>query len=162
MKSYKEKRYLSYLFLYLIMMLQITQLNAHERINTMSNKSDKEMLSELNEQFIKNFISMDTTAHNEIIHKDFVCIENSGEIVNRDEYMEEWAVSYGKGNFTSFDYTDEHIRLFGDVALVRSTTNYTRINDGETITGSSVYTDTYIKENGRWWCVQAQITPAKK
>jgi hypothetical protein len=46
------------------------------------------------------------------------------------------------------------------MALVKSRTNYTRTK-GETTKGSSVYTDTYIKENGRWWCVQAQITPIK-
>ncbi len=49
----------------------------------------------------------------------------------------------------------EHIRIFGNTALVKSKTNYTKTANGETVKGSSVYTDTYIKENGRWWCVQA-------
>ncbi|HEV8283919.1 MAG TPA: DUF4440 domain-containing protein [Chitinophagaceae bacterium] len=120
---------------------------------------DKEQLSILNAQFIKNFISGDTVAHNEIIHKDFLCIENSGAIVNRDEYLKEWAHSYKDGRFTSFTYTDEYIRLFGNAALIRSKTVYTKNINGKTITGNTVYTDTYIKENGRWWCVQAQITP---
>ena len=124
-----------------------------------SEKNDRELLSILNAQFISNFISGNTTSHNEIIHKDFVCIENSGEIIGRDEYLKAWAVAYAEGHFTSFSYTDEYIRLFGPVALVRSKTVYAKIVNGKTVKGNTAYTDTYIKENGRWWCVQAQITP---
>ncbi len=120
---------------------------------------DRVALSKLNAQFIKNFIAHDTVAHNEIIHKDFICIENNGQIANRKEYMKNWATDYPNGGFISFTYQDEFIRFFGDVALVRSKTVYTRIKSGKTISGNSVYTDTYLKENGRWFCIQAQITP---
>lgn len=120
---------------------------------------DRDALSKLNAQFIKNFINHDTLAHNEIIHQDFVCIENNGRIENRKEYMTNWATDYPSGGFTSFGYTDEFIRFFGDIALVRSKSVYTRIKNGKIMNGSSVYTDTYRKENGRWWCIQAQITP---
>jgi hypothetical protein len=120
---------------------------------------DRAALSKLNAQFIKNFINHDTIAHNKIIHNDFICIENNGEVANRKKYMKNWSSDYPSGNFTSFSYKDEFIRFFGDVALVRSQSVYTKIKNGKTITGNSVYTDTYIKENGRWWCVQAQITP---
>jgi hypothetical protein len=122
---------------------------------------DMETLSRMNDRFIKNFISQDTMAHNEIIHKDFVCIQSSGQIADRGEYMKGWAAAYQNSGYTSFDYTDEFIRIFGNTALVRSRTIYTRIDNGQTTKGSSLYTDTYIKENGRWWCVQAQITPVK-
>ncbi len=126
-----------------------------------SNKEDLATLSELNARFIKNYVHQDTVSHNQIIHKDFVCIENSGKIVGREEYMKEWADSYGKGDFKTFGFEDEYIRLFGDMALVRAKSVYTKVKDGVTVKGSSVYTDTYIKERGRWWCVQAQITPVK-
>ena len=124
-----------------------------------TSNTDQEMLSRLNAQFILNFINQDTAAHNQIIHKDFVCIEGNGAIVDRDRYMRDWATDYSNGKFTSFSITDEVIRIFGDMALVRSKTVYTRIKGNKEVLGNSIYTDTYIKENGRWWCVQAQITP---
>ena len=123
---------------------------------------DRAALSALNAQFIKNFINNDTVAHNEIIHEDFMCIESSGRIVERGEYMKDWAHGYDSKVFTSFTIQDEFIRLFGNVALVRSKTVYTKIVDGKSVNGNSVYTDTYVKENGRWWCVQAQITGVKQ
>ena len=84
--------------------------------------------------------------------------ENMGAIVPRNAYMKAWATDYQNGGFTSFHAQDEHIRIFGSMALVRSKTVFTRVKNGVTFGGSSVYTDTYVKENGRWWCVQAQIT----
>lgn len=121
--------------------------------------SDRAALSKLNAQFIRNYINHDTVAHNEIIHKDFVCIENNGTIENRKEYMKNWVTDYPNAHFISFNYKDEVIRIFGDMALVRSKSYYTRVKNRKTMSGSSIYTDTYKKENGRWWCIQAQITP---
>jgi archaellum component FlaG (FlaF/FlaG flagellin family) len=123
---------------------------------------DTAELRELNSRFIKNFILMDTVAHNEIIHQDFVCINGNGTISNRREYMEAWATAYSKTGYTTFSITDENIRIFTDMALVRSKTVYVKEVDGKQIAGNSVYTDTYIRENGRWWCVQAQITPVDR
>lgn len=131
-------------------------------INEIQNRmEDREKLSRLNALFIKNFIKQDTATHNELIHTDFVCIEGDGTIASRKEYTKAWATDYDKGKFTDFSITDEHIRIFGNMALVRSKTVYTRLQDGKEIAGNSIYTDTYIKENDRWWCVQAQITPIK-
>lgn len=125
-------------------------------------KSDSAQLSALNAQFIKNFLNQDVAAHNKIIHKDFVCIEGNGHVVQRDEYMKAWATDYSTSGYTSFSYQDEFIRIFGNMALIRAKTVYTRNIDGKKVEGYTIYTDTYIKENGKWQCIQAQITPYKK
>ena len=122
---------------------------------------DREILSQLNAQFIKNYVTQDVKAHSEIIHPDFVCIENSGRIIGRDEYLKNWASDYQNSGVDSFTYTDEHIRIFGNMALVRSKSVYTYQQDGQSLTGYSVYTDTYLKEHGKWRCVQAHMTPIK-
>jgi hypothetical protein len=125
-------------------------------------KSDQSLLSGLNAQFIKNFVTQDTSSHNKIIHKDFICIESSGQIVDRETYLKNWATHYSNGGYVTFSYSDEVIRMFGNMALVRSRTNYTKMVNGKIAEGNSIYTDTYIKENGAWLCVQAQITSVKK
>ena len=122
---------------------------------------DRQMLSELNAQFIKNYVTQDVKAHAEIIHEDFVCIENSGKIIGRNEYLKNWATDYQNSGVDSFTYTDEHIRIFGHTALVRSKSVFTYQKDGQLLSGYSVYTDTYVKEDGRWRCVQAHMTPVR-
>lgn len=123
---------------------------------------DFKTLSSLNSKFIQNFINEDTVAHSQIIHKDFVCIEPSGRIVDRKTYMKEWTTGYKDSGYTAFSKTDESIRIFGNMALVRSRTPYKALHHGVVEEGSTIYTDTYIKENGRWWCIQAQLTSVKK
>jgi ketosteroid isomerase-like protein len=123
--------------------------------------TDSAQLSVLNAQFIKNFLNQDVKAHSEIIHDNFVCIESSGAIVSRDEYLKNWATDFDNSGYTSFAYTDELIRIFGPMALVRAKTVYTKNTDGKKVEGYTIYTDTYIKETGKWQYVQVQITPVK-
>lgn len=122
---------------------------------------DVAQLSALNAQFIRNFLHNDTVAHNKIIYKDFVCIISNGKVVNRNEYMKGWSHGYDPSVYRSFSMQNELIRVFGNAALIRAETPYTYIDNGKEINGITVYTDTYIKLDGRWWCIQAQLTPKK-
>ena len=125
------------------------------------NKTDSAELSKLNAQFIRNFLNQDAKAHAKIIHTNFICIESSGAITDRGTYLKNWATDLDKSGYTSFTYSEESIRIFENVALVRSKTTYTK-NEGDKKTeGYTIYTDTYFKENGEWKCVQVQITPVK-
>src|SRR5882757_7506340 len=81
--------------------------------------SDKAILSKLNKKFINNFVTQDTVSHNQIVHRDFVCIESSGVIVGRKEYMKGWARGYKDSGYATFSMTDEFIRMFGNMALIR-------------------------------------------
>ena len=126
-----------------------------------NNTEDSLLLQALNARFIKNFLTQDAAGHSEIIHPDFVCIESNGSVADRTTYLTNWATDFDNSGYTSFTYTDEHIRIFGDVALVRAKTIYTKQEQGKTITGYTIYTDTYKKEANKWLCIQVQITPVK-
>lgn len=121
--------------------------------------SDQEQLSEINAKFIRNFLTQDVAAHQEIIHSDFICIESNGSIVGRELYLVNWATDFDNSGYTSFGYCDEVIRVFGNTALVRARTEFTKEIGGKEQKGFTIYTDTYIKEDGKWQCVQVQITP---
>jgi ketosteroid isomerase-like protein len=123
--------------------------------------SDLDALHQLNVQFIQNYITQNVAAHSEIIHPDFVCIENSGHVVDRETYLKNWATDYQNSGVTAFRATDEHIRVFGNMAIVRAVSEFEYPKDGKTVVGRSIYTDTYVKENGRWRCVQAHMTPVR-
>jgi hypothetical protein len=144
----------------------ITEENLYQSIVTPSanktiQQSDRATLSALNAKFIKNYVTNDTASHNTIVHKDFVYISSSGKIVPRDTYMNNWAHDYDPKVYKSFEYSNEFIRVFGNMALVRANNTFSWMENGKLKHGKTVYTDTYVKENGRWWCVQAQITDVK-
>ena len=119
-------------------------------------ETDIAELKRLNARFIHNFVTNDTTAHSLIIHKNFVRISSEGQCMGRKEYLDNWA--HGFDGFIYWDYRNEDIRIFGNMALVHSQNKYILAGDGKEITGMSMYTDTYIKEKGQWKCVQAQVS----
>ena len=147
--------------LIMIVSISFAQTNSGKQSLPGKLNDDISHLKELNAQFIQNFLHDDTVAHNKIIYKDFVCIAGNGKVVSREEYMKEWSHGYELSGYTSFVMQNELIRIFGNTALVRAETPYTYMKDGKEINGTTIYTDTYIKLDGRWWCIQAQLTPKK-
>lgn len=123
--------------------------------------TDSIELSAINAKFINNFLTQNVRLHSEIIHKDFVCIESNGAIVDRITYLKNWATDFDNSGYASFAYADETIRIFDNTALVRAKTIYTKMVNGKEVKGYTLYTDTYVKEKGKWKCVQVQITPIK-
>ena len=82
--------------------------------------------------------------------------------VDRATYLEGWATGFDPEVIVYWDVRDELITVVGNVALVRSTNKETVRQGGEEVTSMSTYTDTYVFEDGRWLCVQAQITPVAR
>lgn len=121
-------------------------------------QDDLAKLRKLNATFIHNFVTNDTASHNRIIHKDFVYVSSTGNVIPRDVYMNGWAHGFDAKVYKYWDYREEAIRIFGNTALVRSMNKFTTVENGKETTGMTIYTDTYIKENGEWKCIQAQIT----
>ena len=121
-----------------------------------ANSDDMKTLKLLNSKFINNFVTNDTVSHSKIIHRDFVCIGSSGQYINRKDYMNGWL--HGFDGFVYGDYRDERISIFGNTALVHAANKYVVVSNGKESKGMSMYTDVYIKENGEWKCVQAQIS----
>ena len=131
-----------------VLILATLQITAQE--------TDMAALKRLNAKFIHNFVTNDTAAHRLIIHKDFVCITSEGQLIDRQTYLNNWA--HGFDGFTYWDYRNEDIKIFGQTALVHSQNKYVVVREGKEISGMSMYTDIYIKENGQWKCIQAQLS----
>ena len=154
-------KFLSFCLLMIASIGLFAQTNPGKQSATSKTNDDLSQLRALNAQFIQNFLHNDTVAHNKIIYKDFVCIIGNGTVVNRKDYMKGWSHGYDPTVYKSFVMQNELIRVFGNTALVRAETPYTYISNGKEISGTTIYTDTYIKLDGRWWCIQAQLTPKK-
>lgn len=116
-------------------------------------------LRALNARFIENFVTNDVASHDAILHPGFVNIWPTGQRWDRATYLKYWATAFDPKVIVYWDVRDELITIIGDVALVRSTNKHTRRRDGQEVTDMTMYTDTYLFENGAWKCIQAQLTP---
>jgi ketosteroid isomerase-like protein len=125
----------------------------------LAQQTELDQLKKINARFIHNFVTNDVTSHDQLIHPRFICITSQGAWVTREEYLKAWANGFDPDVIVYWDYRDEKITVIGNTALVRSVNKYIIRKDGKETTGMSQYTDTYVKEDGRWQCIQAQITP---
>ena len=116
-------------------------------------------LRALNARFIHNYITNDVPSHDAILHPEFICITPTGARVSRADYLRAWATGFDAERFPYYDYRDEKIDVFGDTALVRSTNKRVTAQDGGESVGMTMYTDIYVRRDGAWKCIQAQITP---
>lgn len=118
-----------------------------------------EDLKALNALFIENFVRNDVASHDAILHPRFLYINGSGARVDRATYLRNWATGFDPQAIPYWDVRDELITVIGDVALVRATNRMVLVEQGRETTMMAAYTDVYLHENGRWLCIQAQITP---
>lgn len=115
-------------------------------------KSDEQALERLNREYVDAFMNADVEWYGEHLADDFVVIESDGSILNKEEFLRNTA----KGpDVADYKLHEVEIKIYGNAALVRATGVWTR-EDGKM--GMSRYTDVYVRQNGEWKTVSAQIT----
>lgn len=124
----------------------------------MSRDADLATLRALNARFIHNYVTNDVARHDAILHGEFICMRTNGARIARAPYLVAWATGFDPDVVIYWDMRDEAITLVGDTALVRATNKHTIVAGGRATTGMTTYTDTYVREVGRWLCLQAQLT----
>ena len=128
-------------------------------INPPAQEDAMRQLRALNARFIHNFVTKDVPSHDALIHERFLSMTSMGARQSRPDYLVRWATAFDPAVIVYWDYRDEQITIFDNVALVRATNKHTVRKNGTDTTGMTTYTDTYIRENGEWKCIQAQLTP---
>ncbi len=116
-------------------------------------------LRAINAHFIHNYITRDVAAHDALLHPEFIGITSKGARISRAEYLRYWATAFHPDVVVYWDTRDESITVAGDTALVRATNRHVITRDGAEVAGMTTYTDTYVRHDGRWRCIQAQLTP---
>lgn len=60
--------------------------------------------------------------------------------------------------FDSFETSDEKIRIYGDAAIITGRSRIKGKFKNEDISGDYRFTDTFIRQGGRWQCAASQST----
>ena len=114
--------------------------------------TDRERLSELNENYIRASLTSDTQWYDDHLADDFVCINPDATLLDKQQFLKMIGAGSNQANY-NLDVVD--IRIFGDVALIRAIGSW-RTHAG--VSGLSHYTDVYVRSGANWKVVSAQIT----
>ena len=123
--------------------------------NVAQAQSDSARLVVLNRGYVDAFMKGDSAWYNAHIVPEFECLCPDGSLVKRADFL--------VGNSKPMTYRDfrldsVRVKLMGDVAAITAITPFVRA-DGTT--GTSRYTDIWVKRGGVWKALQAQITPIR-
>ena len=94
------------------------------------------------------------------VMEDYILINSRGKISTRADDLAE--AKKGDPKYEIFENHDMKARLHGDSAVVTGVTHTKGISGGEPFDAEFRFTDTFVKDHGRWrlWAGQAmKITP---
>ena len=116
---------------------------------------DLAVLAELNAQYVQAFRTADVDWYDAHLAPDYSVVSGDGSRLDRAAALADFAMPHFAQHIADFPLDKVRIRRFGDVALIHAENAYT-LKDGRK--GVNRYTDIWVKRDGRWRCVAAQIT----
>jgi hypothetical protein len=113
---------------------------------------DLDTLRELNQGYIRSVRNSDVRWFEEHLAADFLNSNPDGTLLERAAFLAQIAKPCAVANL---DVEDVRIRILGETAILHARTTYRKPN-GEA--GAGRYTDIWMRRDGRWQCVAAQVT----
>lgn len=114
---------------------------------------DLEALRQCDREYVRSFLDSDAARYDQLLADEFFCIEPNGEAIDWATFLQR-ATRPAEMEF--FHVEDVSIRIIGDVAQISARTPY-RARSGRE--GTNIYTDCWVKRDGQWLAISAQITP---
>ncbi len=114
--------------------------------------SDESTLAQLNAGYIESLLKGDVEWYREHLAEDFLCIESNGSVLDKSEFLQKTAAG---PDLAEYRLEQVKIRIYGDVALVHGKGLFRR---RDATTGTSRYTDIYLRIGTQWKAISAQVT----
>jgi hypothetical protein len=119
--------------------------------------SDEKEILRLEDNWCVALKTQDATLLNEILAEDYVEVTSSGSIESRSAAVA--ALKDPRGSTTSCGNSGIKVRIYGNAAVATGVMDQAGSSNGVPYTGKRIiFTDTYVRQGGRWKCVASQST----
>jgi ketosteroid isomerase-like protein len=100
----------------------------------------------------------DAAAFEKLVADDWIAISPDG----KSETKAERAAEIKTAHIVSASLGDMKVRVFGDTAVVTGTDDEIAMEDGKKSSDHYVWTDVFVKRNGKWLAVASQTAVIKR
>jgi len=118
--------------------------------------SVQEILIQLEQDWSQADIKRDAAALNRILAEDWIGIDFEGTILNKAQALN--GITSGSGSLQSTVLRDMKVRVYGSTAVVTGTDIEKGEYHGQDSSGKYLWTDVFVRRNGRWQAVSSQST----
>jgi hypothetical protein len=113
---------------------------------------DREQILQLERDWVQSFVTMDAAANERIVADDFLGTETDGRRSTKADILKE--VRTGEALAANhLNEDDVTIRFYDQTAVVNGSESW-KTKDGKS--GRYIWTDVFVKRNGRWRVVASQ------
>jgi hypothetical protein len=88
--------------------------------------------------------------------EDWIGIDFEGTVLNKAQAIE--GISSGSGSLESTVLRDMKVRIYGNTAVLTGTDTEEGQYHGKDTSGKYLWTDVFVRRNGRWQAVSSQST----
>ena len=120
--------------------------------------SDVDQLIATDKRMQRAFVDKDVAALEEIFTDDYVLVVSSGS--ERSKAMILAEVNSADTRWEVNESSGWTVRVHGDMAIIVATLHQKGIDHGEAFDSNVKFSDTYIRDNGRWRNVHAHASKA--
>lgn len=129
--------------------------------NNQTNSAETDV-RKLERAWLDAYEQHDSKAMNAIVADDFVITFPDGSKQTKPQIMDSLKAPINTANPMKFRTEDVLARVYGDTVILtgRVITEYQR--DGKPVKNVDLYTDTYLRRNGKWQVVASHLSSAPK
>ena len=146
------KRTVSWCALILVLLATAT-------LQAQKNAGTEKTVTDLEQQWLKSQLTNNTDLLEPLLADGFTNTSSAGKLSNRAEAIAEAKAT----KYTSVDYVDLKVMVFGDTAIAIGTFRAKGTDpSGKPLDAKERFTDTWTKmANGKWQCVASHQSPIK-
>jgi hypothetical protein len=101
-------------------------------------------------------LKADVAGLNRVLADELTYCHSTGKCEGKAPYVE--SLASGKTRYTRFESTEQKPRLYGQIVLINGRGKVTVIADGKENSYDLVYTDAFVKRDGRYQMIAWQST----
>ncbi|MDP9338235.1 MAG: nuclear transport factor 2 family protein [Acidobacteriota bacterium] len=101
----------------------------------------------------------DTDKLGQIIADDWAAVGPDGAKMTKQSYLESY--KSGKSKLESFEFGAMDVKVLGNTAVVQGSDTEKSMGDGKDTSGKYVWTDVFVKRDGKWVAVRSQLAKVK-
>ncbi len=124
---------------------------------TLSRPETIDELIKLEIEWMDAWKRQDREAVEKILSEDFTLTSSTTDDLI---YRESWLESLPRVLKKDFDFSDFHVQVYDNAAVVRSKFRQIATLDGSDFGGEFIFTDVWIKEDGKWLAVSRHSSRA--